>query len=405
MDQTGFHNWHHTQSPKVLFIDSQDATQSNPTGDSEFTYNFNDGFHIKKGEGVLVSLLQASIPYSFYNIRIGVNDTLKVRLLQSNLYNYSFTTLTIPQGNYTATTLRRKVKELLETQLSAIGSHSIVSIDYDRDRQKFKFSIRATDVNGVIATAQRIVIFDLDTQNTSMFNIMLGFPLGTHHYFSVNSNIRSAGTAQVSGGGNYVTDVALTPTTTEGSDDNNGVLVAPHVADLNGGIHSLYVRSNLPVISSMDSATGGVSQILAKVPIMSGPGSIIFHEPQNSVHKSLIQTQIIRNITIRLTDDRNRVVSLNGLYFNVALMFEFVSLETMPERQLTFQSNEVQEKKGKVKETPPKKKRSTKMNPEFLSMLNTNAKTSSEHFDRGARSAPNAITSNRDGAGRRRKKK
>eukprot|EP01050_Picozoa_sp_SAG11_P061987 SAG11_NODE_41525_length_192_cov_1755.569892_1_plen_64_part_11 len=61
---------------------------------------------------------------------------------------------------------------------------------------------------------------------------------------------------------------------------------------------------------------------------MVGPGSIIFHEPQNSIHKSLIQVPSIKFLTIRLTDDRNRLVSLNGLHFSVAIMFEFVSLKS-----------------------------------------------------------------------------
>eukprot|EP01048_Picozoa_sp_COSAG05_P022290 COSAG05_NODE_4408_length_1528_cov_1.013996_1_plen_234_part_00 len=113
-----------------------------------------------------------------------------------------------------------------------------------------------------------------------------------------------------------------------------GPLVSDNIADLNGSIHSLYLRSNLPVISSMDSLTGGVSSIIAKIPIMSGPGSIIFHEPQNAIHKSLIQTQNIKFLTLRLTDDRNRLISLNGLHFSVAILFEFVSLKTHPPMSL-----------------------------------------------------------------------
>ena len=142
--------------------------------------------------------------------------------------------------------------------------------------------------------------------------------------------------------------------------------MSDNVADLNGGIHSLYIRSNLPVISSMDSGTGGVSQILAKIPIMSGPGSIIFHEPQNSVHKSLIQTQVIKDITIRLTDDRNRTVSLNGLFFSVALMFEFVSVEVMPEKN-PIANQETPKDSKDSKDNKKKKTKGRKLNPKFLS--------------------------------------
>ena len=131
-------------------------------------------------------------------------------------------------------------------------------------------------------------------------------------------NIPVSGTVDISGD-NYVPSF----------NDDSLKLTSNNIADLNGSIHSLYLRTNLPVVSSMDSLTGGTSQIIAKIPIMSGPGSIIFHEPQNAIHKSLIQTKDIRFITIRLTDDRNRVISLNGLHFSLALMFEFVSLKWM----------------------------------------------------------------------------
>ena len=76
----------------------------------------------------------------------------------------------------------------------------------------------------------------------------------------------------------------------------------------------------------MDSMTGGQSNIVAKIPINTGPGGIIFHEPRDSLHKSLIHTRAIKALEIRITDDRNRVVSLNGLHFSIALQLEFVSI-------------------------------------------------------------------------------
>ena len=53
-DRTGFHNSHHTQSPKVMFIDSKDANVRHVT-DTHFTYVFNESIHVKQNEGVLVS--------------------------------------------------------------------------------------------------------------------------------------------------------------------------------------------------------------------------------------------------------------------------------------------------------------------------------------------------------------
>ena len=82
-DHTGFHEWHKTQSAKVLFIDSKDATAQHD-GTTHFTYVFRDTIQVKKNEGVLVSLLQASIPYSFYNCREGVNDKIDILYSPAN---------------------------------------------------------------------------------------------------------------------------------------------------------------------------------------------------------------------------------------------------------------------------------------------------------------------------------
>eukprot|EP01051_Picozoa_sp_SAG22_P017987 SAG22_NODE_2909_length_2110_cov_3.407757_2_plen_159_part_00 len=77
-------------------------------------YVFNQAIHNNPGEGVLVSLLQASIPYSFYNIRAGSNDTLAITVVKDGATaNY---TITVPAGNYTVTSLAQKLKEDIETQ-------------------------------------------------------------------------------------------------------------------------------------------------------------------------------------------------------------------------------------------------------------------------------------------------
>ena len=107
----------------------------------------------------------------------------------------------------------------------------------------------------------------------------------------------------------------------------NKPLPSTNVADLNGSIHSLYLRTNLPVLSTFDSRTGAPTDILGKLPINTSPGGIIFVEGSNNIHKSLIQTKVISALQIRLTDDRNRPVNLNGLHFSISILLEFVSLK------------------------------------------------------------------------------
>jgi len=340
-DHTGFHEWHKTQQSKVLFIDSKDATAQHD-GTTHFTYIFRDTILVKKNEGVLVSLLQASVPYSFYNVRGGVNDKIDIIVSVTGFTSPKEHVLTLEAGNYTAISLATQFKQKLEYALANNPGQalpSIITINYDRDKQKFQFSILPTINDGL----GRMVVINLShgqNQGTH-FDIELGFDSDTAEssvYFACaqNNSTQSAGTVVLSKVGETFTHSNDQPT-------NKTYLQSTNIADLNGSVHSLYLRTNLPVVSSMDSLTGGTSQIIAKLPIDTSPGGIIFHEPRDSLHKSLIQTQSIKHITLRLTDDRNRLVSLNGLHFSVALMFEFVSLKTYeaPTDQRTILKNNI----------------------------------------------------------------
>ena len=339
-DHTGFHEWHKTQQSKVLFIDSKDATAQHD-GTTHFTYVFRDTILVKKNEGVLVSLLQASIPYSFYNVREGINDKIDIIVSDFNNNTLYETVITLDAGNYTAISLSTTFKQLIEQYMGTVtvGLPSVISIVYDRDKQKFQFSIAPTTNDNL----GRMVIINLShgqNQGTH-FDIELGFDSETADnsvYFACDPDniLQTAGTVELNRIGENITASNHIPTT-------KPYLQSTNIADLNGSVHSLYLRTNLPVVSSMDSLTGGTSQIVAKLPIDTSPGGIIFHEPRDSLHKSLIQTQSIKHITLRLTDDRNKLISLNGLHFSVALMFEFVSLKTyeVPIDQRTILKNNI----------------------------------------------------------------
>ena len=67
MTDIGYHLGHETQASKVMYLDSRDGVTTNSTGGSEFSAVFEDSMTTREDEGVLVSLLSATIPYSFYN--------------------------------------------------------------------------------------------------------------------------------------------------------------------------------------------------------------------------------------------------------------------------------------------------------------------------------------------------
>ena len=95
---------------------------------------------------------------------------------------------------------------------------------------------------------------------------------------------------------------------------------------MNAAIRSLYIRTNLSTSSILDSSVGGgYSSILARVPIDVGSGGIITISPSDgSVHKLIIKVREITIIGVRLTDQRNRLIDLNGLDWDVSFQFDFI---------------------------------------------------------------------------------
>ena len=133
------------------------------------------------------------------------------------------------------------------------------------------------------------------------------------------------------------------------------------------------MRTNLSTTSILDSHIGGgFSNILCRVPINADPGEIINIEPVNGdVHKLLLKLKTISNISIRLTNQKNETLDLNGLDFDVSLKLEFIEDRELKEppnvRQTLYQQSqkfqeqqalqiEQEAKKLKQKSRPRKKK-------------------------------------------------
>ena len=95
---------------------------------------------------------------------------------------------------------------------------------------------------------------------------------------------------------------------------------------MNSSIRSLYLRTNLTQHSVLDSAVGGgFSSILARVPIDVESGGIITVSPSDgSIHKLMLKVREITFIQIRLTDQKNRLLDLNGLDWDISVQFDFI---------------------------------------------------------------------------------
>lgn len=287
MNQHGYHQTHETQPSRIMFLNTKDAqTYGNK---SHFSYVFGEGIELSPNEGVLVSLVSASIPYSFYNIRENVNNRVSYKVSNFDLSSPHTGSLYMPPGNYTSTSLAIALKSLFEDPSFPLACS--VTISHSKITHKFTIQVLGQgDSNGRKLTLK----FSTASPNTDLLAQELGFDLSQDVVTSHSP-----------------ADVA-TP------------IVSSLVVDVGASVHAVYVRTNLPTRSVLDSQTGGISDILTKIDINTNPGGLITLNPAQATHESLIYTRNIKDIFVRITDERDRLLDLNGLDLHIALKFRFV---------------------------------------------------------------------------------
>ena len=138
-------------------------------------------------------------------------------------------------------------------------------------------------------------------------------------------------------------------------------LRADDVADLTNSIRSLFIRSNLSTTSILDSHIGGgFSNILTRVPIDVDSGGIINIRPADGdIHKLLVKQKAITSIALRLTNQKNTDINLNGLDYDVSIKLEFIENKKLKEGPLHIRDqliSEIKESLTQKKKTKIKKK-------------------------------------------------
>ena len=374
-----------TAASRVIYINSKDATSIMGNNRSDFDFTLEEPIAVPPHHNILLSVYSAEIPFSFYIFRNGVNCKLDYAITAFNA-PATYTaggfldtttpgagTLQIPEGNYNA------------VELALLLTNGITGLECLYDPNKLKFSFRCLTKGFRITLALRNGV-DTGTPERpgedmneelgfDWFNI-LGDPfvekdpagLSPHYYGYTNPNPGVAGP----GIDNNLAGPFLT--------SPQWFLYSDDVGDLTNSVRSLFMRTNLSTTSILDSHIGGgFSNILTRVPIKVQPGEILNIDPVNGdVHKLLLKLKTITNISIRLTNQKNETIDLNGLDFDVSLKLEFVEdheLKQPPNvRQVLFEQSQkykdeqalaeeeqVKEaKRDKLKEKKGKKKKKNK---------------------------------------------
>jgi len=341
---------------RVIYINSKDATSVLGGNRSDFNFVLEEPIVVPEHHNILLSVYSAEIPYSFYNFRLGTNCRLDYAVTgfgaqASYDANGKFQmggaplgqTLIIPEGNYNAVELA-----LLIT--NGVGN----GLEVLYDPNKLKFSFRCTTKGNRITLALRN---GLETGTPEApgedMNEELGFD-----WFNILGDPfveLSGATQSFYGYTNATTDAFGNIVPGAGTDNNvqgpfttspEYFLYSDDVADLTNSIRSLFLRTNLSTTSVLDSHIGGgFSNILTRVPIKVEPGQVINIDPVNGdVHKLLLKLKAITNIAIRLTNQKNETIDLNGLDFDISLKLEFIEDKTLKQprnvRQVLYEESQ-----------------------------------------------------------------
>lgn len=367
-----------TDASRVLYINSKDATTYYNNNQSDFVFTLQEPVVVPEHHSMMMSVYSAEIPYSFYNFRVGVNCRLDYAVTLFNtpadydangfldLTPVGAQSLLLPEGNYNAVELA----DYLTNNVVAAGPVYPLECTFDSISLKFRF-------RSVIAN-QRITLAMRNSASTQEdMNEELGFDL-INIVGDPFVELDPGGTQWFNG---FSNPPAVPPGVGVDTIRDGPFLAAPNyylfaddVVDMTNSIRSLFLRTNLSTSSVLDSHIGGgFSNILTRVPINAEPGGIITIKPTDGdVHKLLLKVKSITNIEITLTNQKNQVINLNGLTFDISLKLEFIADEELmpaPNRRLDFeqgqkkakeqqqqaQKQEPKTKKNKSKETKNKK--------------------------------------------------
>lgn len=330
-----------TDASRILFINSAD-TQINSLDKSKTTdYTFipEEGIVIPRHHAILLSLHHTQIPYSFYNFQNNRNNKLDFVLTGAGITG-SFGippanqyTITLPEANYNAASLLNKIKELLEAHPNWGGG--TINIKFNRDTLKYEWNYRGTGGNArltfLIATGANRLI---NCRNETGFNDnkwINGDATQDIWFEDGGVGVGQRGGSSDADNNQAVLFTSATANQDEYWDGEDGTENRFSVVDILSSIRSLYIRTNLTTSSVLDSSVGGgFSSILARVPIDVGSGGIITVAPSDgSVHKLLLKIKEITKIDVRLTDQKNRVIDLNGLDWDLSLQFDFIETKDL----------------------------------------------------------------------------
>ena len=263
------------------------SSKSRATGtDSDFTIALPRPLVIRgKHKAYVDSVVLAN---SFYSIRAFENDQIYIREGASH-----FRILTLPEGQYNATTLQTALQTLLRTGTTQTGNY-VVAFDGGTNR----YSISLDQPGTFFIYSGELLKEDVTAWNTSAF--AAGGPL-IATLRSSDSVTGFVGSAILSGS-QPIPIVAI-----------NSVNVQPY--------NQLFLRSSLADTTQVMTANGG-SDIVRRIVIGQTPLNELCFDAHSTGFDSLdIKDRELNSISFSLTDSHGRTVNTRGHEISFSIIF------------------------------------------------------------------------------------
>jgi hypothetical protein len=325
-----------TPASKVIHLDSGDAhtyhhkdAEGNEIS-SSFLFHMSEAIVCPEHLSMICSLHSCTIPYTFYNVRNDVNNAVVFTYGGSQLgalagdYKVVF-----PSGSYTALSFLNEFVGILNGEPNYLRNPWATYNDVSVYRIYY-------NQLGVWRNFQEVGLLDNPFLRVSGGKVATKISgnldrvrLRYHLYETNDTASVSTVTMQWAHADTTALDLfgfrTDAPTLVPYTSDETVFLASDKVIDMNDEIHGLYLRTSLTTDGTLNSETGTFSNILSRISINTNFGGVIFHTPNNSTHKLESSLPVVKSIGVKLTDDHNRLIDLNGLHFQVAFQIDFVA--------------------------------------------------------------------------------
>jgi|TARA_R110000765_G_scaffold237751_1_gene340380 hypothetical protein len=314
-----------------VHLRSDDPDLATAKSESSINFQFRRIINIPTGTKAVVSVLNAQIPNTFYNItkrcrlRMYIDPTVPYTATTPPNINLTYNVLEIGQFSLCDFTawLNKWPKIGVVVPPVPDNYYPVWAIDgVIGDTHTGKWIAQQPAGGGGAWNIP--VLYGMIEYQDPLFDYAIPWkplPLDDDNYLNI---LRFLGLeSSESYCGNYQQQIANEPRTR-----TFNPYWAREIPDFTGH-HNIYLGTDL-ITNSVDSLSFGGEHILTKIPVSAPFGSMIHYNGETRAG-TLLNQQFLSDINLEIQDHHNHIINLNGVRWNITLLIQFVDAEEQDE--------------------------------------------------------------------------